>query len=138
MNGGLIRLWYDTTAWMLFPVDDPRKLMFEHRSGRAQAIAMAETVVIAPEDLRRFAMENLNLGSSPAEIRKTEMRRVNGREMLYVRAGVVTGGEPLTCIAEYYSGRSGTLQLLVFIQESDTAAIAGTIESLLNGANPQR
>lgn len=118
-------------------LNEAADLEFQHRSGEAFAIVIAERVGMPLASLRDIAVENLEAGAAELRIVEEGKRTVGGREVLSLVADGTVDGIPIRYHGYYYSGDDGTVQVLTFTSrnlfEEHRADMAELLEGLRFG-----
>jgi hypothetical protein len=62
-----------------------------------------------------------------------QQRRVNGTDVLLLQIDVTVDGTAFTCLGYYYVGRSGTVQVIAYIDRAGFENARQDFEDFLNG-----
>jgi hypothetical protein len=89
-------------------------MSFKHSKGDAFPTVLAEHIQIPLEAMKRVVIENFESAMPGQAVAETDIRTVNGREVLYIRTHGTVEGVPLEYMVYVISGRMGTIQLFTF------------------------
>jgi hypothetical protein len=94
---------------------------------------IAEPFTVSLDYVEKFAIQNFKSKDPGARVISREMRNVNGRAVLTLTVDVKTEGVELRYINYYYTGTSGTIQLMAWSAQAYFDANLNRLEELLDG-----
>jgi hypothetical protein len=97
------------------------------------ALVIAEKEILTLEDLRKAALINMHKVASEVKVRKSVMRKVNGKDVLLLVMDCKIDEHQLTYHNYYYSSDWGMLQYIVFGDKPTMAKQQTQVEALLSG-----
>jgi len=132
-NSGKMNLHYDESKWRQTPSPDPGRFLFRCVPGDGYALVVPERLDVPLESLLEIALSNAQKQDPNARIISKEQRKVNGVELWFLKLEVDAMKVPLTYYGYYYSGRSGTVQVLTFTGRKLIAEYEKDFMTFLNG-----
>ncbi|OWY18232.1 hypothetical protein C7N43_27005 [Sphingobacteriales bacterium UPWRP_1] len=106
---------------------------FEHRSKPLYAILITEQLEIPVTLLKKAALRNARDAAEDARITYEEYRVVNGKTVLMMEMKGTIDGLPFAYLGYYYSGITGTVQLLAYTIQTHYEQNKSELEEFLNG-----
>lgn len=101
--------------------------------GDGYAMVIYERIGIPVVSLGQIALEQALTVAPDLELRKTEYRTVNGKEMLCMEMGGTMQGIEFTYFGYYYSDDNRSIQFISYTGTSLFNELRDTFEQLLNG-----
>ncbi|OWY22883.1 hypothetical protein C7N43_05265 [Sphingobacteriales bacterium UPWRP_1] len=106
---------------------------FEHKSKPLYAMLIAEEMEIPINLLKKAALSNARDAAEDARITYEEYRVVNGQTMLMMEIKGTIEGMPFAYLGYYYSGSTGTIQLISYTTQNFFEQNKSELEEFLNG-----
>jgi hypothetical protein len=107
--------------------------IFQHISGDAYAMVVTERIPTTLNELRERAVNDARETDSDLKIVEEKLRRVNGTDLLMLRIEGKVDGIPMAVLGYYYSGLSGTVQVLTCTRPKLFRKYRHDFEDFLNG-----
>jgi hypothetical protein len=107
--------------------------MFQHISGDGYAMVITEPIVTTLNQLRERALTDARETDPDLKIVEDKLRRVNGTDLLMLRIEGKVDGIPMAVFGYYYSGLSGTVQVLTCTRPKLFRKYRRDFEDFLNG-----
>jgi hypothetical protein len=132
---GRFSLWVDPGKWTRSPepATPSMELELTHSSGDGYVMVIAERLPIPMGSLKEIVLENARKAADDAQAVLEERRIVNGHELLCLQIEGKIKGIPFTYYGYYYSGESGTVQVITYTGRSLFKEFLADFTSLLNG-----
>lgn len=96
-------------------------------------LMIAEDVEMSLEDLKEIAIENAKSVSTSFRLVDEDYTYINGKKVLILQMDATIKGYDISYLAYYYSGSSGTVQLLAYTTQNDFYGNKGYMEEFLDG-----
>lgn len=128
---------YNANDWKRVPagqLNDEAEIAFTSKSSDIFCIIISEEIELGTENIAKIAINMMeeNTGSD-VEVRKQELRNVNGKDVLHVVCDLSLSGIKMTFDSYYYSCEAGTVQFSTWTGVNLHKRHEATIEGLLNG-----
>jgi hypothetical protein len=94
---------------------------------------MGERLPMPFESLPDIVLSNVRSEDPNATMTLKQKRRVNGVEVWFLKMDAELNGIPLTLCGYYYSGKSGTVQVVMFTGKNLFSEFAEDFMGFLNG-----
>jgi hypothetical protein len=107
--------------------------IFQHISGDAYAMVITERIPTTLNELRERALNDARETDPDLKIVEEKLRRVNGTDLLMLRIEGKVDGIPMAVLGYYYSGLSGTVQVLTCTRPKLFRKHRRDFEDFLNG-----
>ncbi|BCS95173.1 hypothetical protein DSLASN_08050 [Desulfoluna limicola] len=128
-------MWMDPKKWALEkqgPNDDS-EYMFTLRGEDAYAMIISEQIRIPIKTLKKVAVENARSVAPDIRVIKEGDRVVNGVTVSYMEMGGTIQGIPFTYLGNYYSGKTGSVQVIGYTSQDLVEKYRANIDELING-----
>ncbi len=134
-NKGFVNVRYDPNKWVFkrLPAGSTSEFTFKHVKGDGYAIAIIERISVPIENLKRIALNNAKNAAPNARITHERMRTVNGKEILEMGIRGTIQGIPFQYVGYYWSGKSGSIQLIAYTAQNLFSEYKADFKKLLNG-----
>jgi hypothetical protein len=132
---GTMSLWLVPGKWkkLAKPTNPVAEVQYQFIGQDISAVVIHEDLDIGLEELTDIAVGNLDGGISDAEVIMRERRKVNGQEMIALRAVGKIGKAELIVCAHYASGEFGSIQAFVLVPRKRFEKYETDIEAFLAG-----
>jgi hypothetical protein len=133
---GRVGLWINPAKWKLstYRSNPEAALQFANQAGNAFAFVIDENLVLPLEAIAKVALSNAQAAAPDAHVVLEDKRRVNGHEVLCLQIeGTAQQAVPFTYLGYYYSGASGTVQVVTSTTQQAFSANQADLLDLLNG-----
>jgi hypothetical protein len=87
---------------------------YRHKDGDAYAMVIAERLEIPLGALKKIVLENAEREGKVTKLIRSEMRTVNGKEVLYLRFQATMQGVSFEYMLYIYTGQIGTVQVFTY------------------------
>jgi hypothetical protein len=124
---------YDANKWKQSTSKEAGRFTFVHTTGDGYAMVIAERLSIPIDSLPDIALHNAQDADPNARITFQDKRRVNGVDLWFLNIDAVVSGIPVTYYGYYYSGQSGTVQILTYTGRSLVPEYEKDFIDFLNG-----
>ena len=133
-------VWLNTDKWSFTKSQDgsAAEYRLKLKQGDLYAMAINEGVEIPLENLVNIAFANAKSASGDIRIVRQEYRTVNGIKMAYAEMTGTLQGIKFTYFGAYYSGPSGSTQLVAYTANNLIAKYRADINEILSGFDLQR
>jgi len=133
VKGGKISFYFDPKKWKQEKSDEPNKARFEFREGDVYGMMIVERMSIPISTLREIALKNAKEAAPDVKIVNEENRTVNGVNILCLQMDATIEGIKFTYYGYYYSGKSGSIQLLTYTSQNLFKESLPEMTEFLNG-----
>jgi hypothetical protein len=123
----------DPKKWQPRKSDEPGRLEFVHQSGDGYAMVISERIEFALPKLRELALDNARNVSPDLVIAAEETRNVNGVDVLMMHLETSMSGVKLSYLGYYWSGSTGSVQVLTYTGTNLLSEYRRDFEDFLNG-----
>lgn len=132
---GGMSLWLVPGKWrkMSKPTNPAAEVQYQFVGQDISAVVIHEDLEFGLEELTDIAVQNLEEGLVDVEILQRDHRRVNGQEMIVLRAVGKIGKAEIMFCGHYASGDFGSLQVFVVVPQKHFAKHEADVEALLAG-----
>lgn len=113
--------------------DGVPELTFTMKDGSAYGMMITEKAVLELETLAGAALINARAVAPDAKIVSQELREVNGKKMICLRLDGTIDGTKFSYLGYYYSGKGGTVQLIMYSLAGVFYKYEAQMEEFLNG-----
>jgi len=139
IRDGRFSLWVDPGKWTRSsaPITPPVELRLTHKSGDGYVLVVAERIAIPIASLRETVVDSIKKVAEAVQVVLEEKRTVNGREVLCLQIEAVVKEVPFTYYGYYYSGESGTIQVITYTGRSLFKEFQTDFTGVLNGLEVQ-
>lgn len=130
-------VWLDPKKWSFKAVTDDEnspieyRLTLKHESGFCMIIP--ESIELSLDVLESAAVTNAKTVAPDVKIVREETRRVNGNVLKHMELRGTVEGIKFVYFGYYYTGATGTVQLVCYTSESLYTKYKEDMETLLNG-----
>ena len=130
-----VGVWIDPKKWNFEKAEsgEAAEFRFQHRTGDIYGMLISEKMEIPLETLKKAVLGNAKKAGPNVEIVKEEYRMVNGLKVMMLQMNGTVEGMEITYLGYYYSDKSGTVQFLTYLSQSQFDAQQKTLEATLNG-----
>jgi hypothetical protein len=128
-----ITIKYDPIKWRLTKSDEPGEFDFSHTAGDGYAKVITERISIPFDDLPDVVMSGLRSKDPNAELVSKEKRRVNGVDVWLLKTDATIDKIPFSFCGYYYSGASGTVQVITITGKNLRHEFENDFMEFLNG-----
>lgn len=132
-NNEAMRVTYDQRRWRQAPSSQQGRFQFAHANGDAYAVVIAERIAVPFEALPDIALSNARSADPNAHIVLKEKRDVGNIQVWFLKIDTEPHGIPITFLGYYYSGASGTAQILTYTGRTLAAGYERQFMDFLNG-----
>jgi hypothetical protein len=132
-NTDKMSIKYDQNKWKQKTSGKPGHFEFEHSSGDAYAMIIAERIAFPTDSLPDIALSNAKDADPNAAITFREKRRVNGVDVWFVKIEGVLEKTPFIYYGYYYGGKNGSVQVVTYTGKSLMAEYEKDFMEFLNG-----
>jgi hypothetical protein len=135
IRDGRFSLWVDPTRWKCSPVpaEPPMELRLNHQSGDGYLMVVAERLSIPITSLKEIVVEHARQVAEGVHVILEEKRTVNGHEVLCLQMEGTIKEIPFTYYGYYYSGESGTIQVITYTGRNLFKEFLADFTAALNG-----
>jgi hypothetical protein len=131
---GFYEIWYDPAKWTpTSPINPEAELEFRHSSGDAYGMAIAERVTMPISTLMEHAIKNAKHAAPDLRVVKEGERTVNGAEVNWMKMNGTIEGIRFTYYGYYWTGGSGSLQVVMYTGQNLFKEFKKDFDSFLNG-----
>jgi uncharacterized protein len=130
------QLKYNDEEWKFIPAKDMSALAdlaLVHTEHEIYAMIIAENSTIDLQALRSAALINIHKAAEGVKVKKSALRKVNGKEVLVMMVDCRVDDLQITYYNYYYAGDWGVLQFIVFSDQATMLAQQTVVEALLSG-----
>lgn len=129
-----VKLHYNPAKWQQgAPSTIPGRQQLRHLSGDGYAMTISERIAVPMASLKKIVLTNARNAAPDAAITFDETRRVNGATVEAMQLTGTTQGIPFRYYGYYFSGTTGTVQIICYTGESLFPDYKVDFEELLNG-----
>jgi hypothetical protein len=128
-------IWIDSKKWSFAKAKEGEaaEYEFDFKKGDLYGMLITEKIEIPLELLPTVAVENAKEVAPDVKIIKKEYRTVNSIKVLMMHLEGTTQGIKFSYYGYYYSGASGTVQLVTYTARNLLTSMLPEIEMLING-----
>jgi hypothetical protein len=131
---GPFGVWIDPQKWeRASSKENPIKITFNHKKGKAYAIVIAECISFSMESLTKAVVANAKKVALDVKIASEEKRVVNGKELLCLKFTATIQGTPYIHYGYYYSGSERNLQVVTCTASNLFDEFKQDFDDFLNG-----
>jgi hypothetical protein len=131
---GFYEIWFDPAKWKVTKSDDPPKeFQATHVSGDGYGYIISERISMPFDTLKNAAVSKAKSVAPDLKVDSTEYRTVNGVNVMVIKMGGTIQGIPFVYYGYYWSGKSGTLQAVMFTGENLFSQFFPDFVEFLNG-----
>lgn len=134
---GFFSFYFDEKKWKRIPVgqlNEDGEFGFQHRNNDIYCVIISEEIEIGLENIYRIARNNLSTNSTEdVETVVTELRNVNGEDLIRGSFNATFAGIKMTFDSYYYSNQLGTIQVVSWTGQNIYNKHQEDIEEMLNG-----
>lgn len=109
------------------------ELFLEHESGEAYAMVIAERVEMTLDGLREMALANAKEAAPDLKVIADEIHEINGTKGRLLQLNGTVNGAPITYYGYYWTGKSGTLQVVTFTGQNLFTEFRSDMAEVLSG-----
>lgn len=124
---------YDPRKWRNLKEVQPGRFEMIHKEGDVRAMIITERLQIPIDTLCKVALDNAREVAPDARIVLREQRLVNGTELTHLQIAATIIEIPFVYLGNYYAGKQGVIQMLVYTGENLVEENRQDIEELLAG-----
>ena len=128
-----VRIEYDPQKWRRTRTNQIATFIFTHTSGDGYVRVMSERLSAPFDSLPDIVLSNLQSEDPNARIMFKEKRRVNGADVWFLKMDAEINKVPLVLCGYYYSGKSGTVQVVTITGKSLFSEFEKDFMDFLNG-----
>ena len=128
-----VKLRYNPAKWTATTTTIPGRQQLRHLSGDGYAMTISERIAVPMASLKKIVLTNARNAAPDAAITFDETRKVNGATVEAMQITGTTQGIPFRYYGYYFSGTSGTVQIICYTGESLFPDYKADFEELLNG-----
>lgn len=134
-NKGFVKVRYDTNKWVFKrrPAGSTSEFSFKHVRGDGYAITIIERISVPIENLKRIALSNAKNAAPNARITHERVRTVYGKKVVEMGIRGTIQGIPFQYLGYYWSGKSGSIQLITYTAQNLFSEYKADFKKLLNG-----
>jgi tetratricopeptide (TPR) repeat protein len=132
-NGDTMQIIYDERRWRQVPNSQPGRFQLAHTNGDAYAMVIAERLSVPVDALPDVALANARSQDPDARITFRERRNVAGVDVWFLKIEAAPKSIPFSFYGYYYSGESGTAQVIAYTGRNLISEYGRDFEDLLNG-----
>lgn len=130
-------LWINKNKWAytISKEDDitPIQYTFKMKNEDAYGMIITEKIEFPLDNLADIALKNAEKAAPDVKLEHKEIRKVNGNIVLYMQFSGTISGIKFVYLGYYFSGASGTYQLLTYTSQNLLPQYRKEMENLLNG-----
>lgn len=128
-------IWLDPKQWSFKKAegDDAAEYELKLKKGDLYGMLITEKIEITLESLKTAAYTNAIEAAPDVKIVHEEYRTVNGTKLLFMQMEGTLQGIKFTYLGYYFSGESGTVQLITYTSQNLVEDYRAVAEELLNG-----
>ncbi len=131
---GPFGVWIDSQKWKPNSSEEnPIKITFNHKKGKAHAIMIAQRISLSMESLKKAAVANAKKVALDVKIASEEKRVVNGKELSCLKFTATIHGTPYTYYGYYYGGSERSLQVVTYTASNLFDEFKQDFDDFLNG-----
>ncbi len=135
---GNFRIRYNDNKWVVEKSPDGSKWHFALRDGEAYALVIPESFSASTNAMKKIALANLRKATSEFKIVKEEIRKVNGRDVLFMQVDATVKEIFFVYYYYIYGDAQGVIQVIAFTSPAAQAKYEPDIFNLLNGLEIDR
>ena len=128
-----VSIRYDPRKWEQEETDAVGHFTFIHSSGQGYAIVTQGRIPTPIDSVQDTVLSVLRSVDPFARIVFKEMRRVNDSDVLFLRFDNDLHGIPMMNCGYFYSGKSGTVQVIAFARKAHFGEFEQDFMEFLNG-----
>ena len=128
-----VSIKYDPAKWKEIKSDEIGTFTFIHSSGDGYAKVKSERLAPPFDFLPNVVLSNLQSGDPNARITVKERRTVNGADVWFLKSDSEVNRIPMVLCGYYYSGKSGTIQVVTMTGKSLFGEFEKDFMDFLNG-----
>lgn len=130
-----IGFYYNSKKWtkLKAPVNPSSEFSFKNNEKDLYATIIAEQIEVPLDTLAAIAITQAKTATTGLEVAEKEYRTVNGKKVLMVSMTGTIKGIKFTYLNYYYSGPSGSVQILTFTAQNLFKLYRKDAEDFLNG-----
>ncbi len=128
-------IWLDPKQWSFKKSEgeDAAEYELKLKKGDLYGMLITEKIEISLESLKTAAYTNAIEAAPDVKIVHEEYRTVNGIKLLFMQMEGTLQGIKFTYLGYYFSGESGTVQLITYTAQNLVEDYRAVAEELLNG-----
>ena len=130
---GNFRIRYDDKKWAAEKDPDGTKWRFILRGEDAQALVIPEGFSASTNAMKQIALDNMRKVASEIKVVKEEVRKVNGRDVLFMQVDATLKEIFFSYYYYIYGDKQGVIQVIGFTTPAAQARYEADIIDLLNG-----
>lgn len=126
---------YNPEKWIIENSEpgDTAEYYFTHMDGDVYGMVIPERLQIDASGMKKIALSNAKEAAPDAAIIFEETRKVNGKDLMVLQITGTIEGIKFHYYGYYYTGKSGTIQLLMYTSDNLFDEYKQEMEELLNG-----
>lgn len=128
-----ISLKYDPDQWRLAARHGDGQFAFSHSSGEGHALVISERTALSPDSIQDVALANAQSVDPHASIGFRNKIRANGVPLWFLKIEVTVETIPMIYWGYFYSGESGTVQVVTYAEKSRFPEYEQSFMDLLSG-----
>lgn len=125
-------LFYDLAHWSV-TADSPGRTLLQLRGGDGYATVITERISVPMDNIVSLALQMAKQAAPDAKLISQSSRTVNGKLVVVARMSATLQGVPFAYLNHYYSGRTGTVQVMTYTSATLFRDYEQEFEQLLNG-----
>jgi hypothetical protein len=130
---GRAEVRFDRLMWRPQVSSEPTTSSFQHHTGDLHLQILSERLEVPLANMADVALANMtNGGAQNAKVVRRGYRNVNGQRMLFLELESTMTGVAFSFYGHYWSGPSGTVQIVGFAGRSLIGEYRGAIESFVS------
>jgi hypothetical protein len=131
---GFYEIWYDPSKWTPNHPNNPEaEFEFRHSSGDAYGMSIAERLAMPMATLRQVAINNAKNAAPDLKVVQQGERIVNGTKVTWMKMNGTIEGIKFTYYGYYWTGSSGSLQLVMYTGQNLFNEYKKDFDAFLNG-----
>jgi len=131
---GFYEIWFDPAKWKVSKsASPPKEFEITHVSGDGFGFSIVERISMPFDTVKNVAVENAKKVAPDLKVYETEYRTVNGVKIMVLKMGGTLQGIPFVYYGYYWSGKAGTLQVVMYTSENLFSEFFPDFVQFLNG-----
>jgi len=125
---------YDTSKWIIENGEpgDSSEYLFSHVDGDVYGMIIPERIQVSQESIKKLALDNAKAAAPDAKITFEETRKINGKNVLVLHIDGTVEGISFRYYGYYYTGKAGTVQVLMYTSPGLFEQYKKDMEDILN------
>lgn len=125
---------YDTSKWVIENGEpgDSSEYLFSHVDGDVYGMVIPERIQVGADAIKKLALDNAKDAAPDAKVTFEEKRKINGKDVLVLNIDGTVEGIKFRYYGYYYTGKAGTVQVLMYTSPDLFEQYKKDMEGILN------